>query len=87
MKREKTKMEILFRENNRPDLSDYTRKDLIEKCPSYTNRTLLGDKKHWCFFTDAYRICVLGDRIFWRKTQSRNITYKGGRIYGNITRG
>lgn len=86
MKREKTKMEILFRENCRPDLSDYTRKDLIEMCPSYSNRTLLGDKKHWCFFIDVYCICVLGDRIFWRKSQSRNITYKDGRIYGAITR-
>jgi len=86
MKREKTKMEVLFREDHRPDLNGYSRKDLIERCPSYSNRTLLGDKKHWCFFTDTYRVCVLGDRIFWKRSQSYNITYKGGRIYGIITR-
>ena len=80
----KEKLPVLYREDTRPNKNDFSRIEIFQKSITGTVSSVVGDTKHWCAFIDYYSLYALGDRIFWKKTISRSVTYKDGRLYGNI---
>lgn len=80
----KEKLNVLFREDTRGPLDEYSREQAIRQGACAHVITISGDKSHWCAFHDSYALACIGPRIFWKKTMTVRAGYKDGKLYGSL---
>lgn len=80
----KEKMNVLFREDTRGPLDEYSREQAIRQEACANVVTISGDMTHWCAFHDSYCLTCIGPRIFWKKTMTVRAGYKDGKLYGSL---
>lgn len=82
---DKEKWPVLFLEDTRADIKSLSRKEIFNYGGGTTRRGILGTlDEFYCFHTE-YRPVCMGPKIFWKSCGTNSITFKGGRIYGELT--
>lgn len=88
--KEKEKLPILFHSDTREPLENYNRYIAVRSSVCNTVITVRGDKEYFVAFLTHYKLSVNRDKIFWKKIQEYNLTYKVSdkthrhMFYGNI---
>jgi len=87
MKEIKQKLPVVFRRDTRAnwDLKEMTPKRVILRPIQAVVDDILGDRQHFICHHDEYMSTCIAGKIFWRKVLSSTITFKGGRLYGQLT--
>ena len=81
----KVKRPVIFREDPRFPLENYTLKQIIQRPSVVTVRSICGTPTDFVCHAGAYRTEAIAGRKFWRECAWDCITFKGNRIYGIIT--
>ena len=82
---EKIKRPVLYHTDTRPDKENFTRAQICDNTPMGTVVWIGGWKDDFTAFVKDYHLCVMGPRIFWKKNIVATMTFKNGKIYGNIS--
>lgn len=82
---EKKKMNVLYKNDERYPITNITRMNAVKNPPCVIVTTVYGDnEQYFCMFRERWTIKVLGNRIFWKKLESQNLTFKNGKFYGHL---
>lgn len=84
MKKEKSKLPLLYKEDSRRPANSYSREYVCRSGIVETTFSIYGDANHWTAFQDSYTLTVMGPSQFWKKVGSTQCTYKDKKLYGNI---
>lgn len=83
MKKKAIRPEI-YRHEEGPDIKTLTPRDVLKRGASRCSCKVYGTKDDFvCYHTGYAATCIAG-RIFWKRTCEFHITFKDGKIYGNI---
>ena len=81
----KQKMNVLFSQDTRGSLNNYTREEAVMQHPCGYTIKIYGDKVHWMAFQDNYVLTVVGPKMFWKKQSTGQATFKNGKLYGDLS--
>ena len=80
----KEKLTCLYKQDTRLPIDRFSREDIIRNKPTACCISIYGSKERWTAFKDSYVLTCLGPRVFWKKTDTTNTTYKDGKLYGTL---
>lgn len=80
----KTKRPVLYEEDTRRPVEEFSRKQACLGNPIAYSIRMYGDRSDWIVFRNDYYLTCVGDRIFWKKTQTQCLSYKKNKLSGDI---
>lgn len=83
----KTKMKrpVLYYNDDRTPAKEISRQEALDHFRSAMSEGIYGSRESFTAVRSEYFLSVLGSSVFWKKTNAASLTFKDGKIYGQIT--